>query len=144
MTNRSWRTLYVLRVLEAAFALLALFFWLGLPFPPQAATAVTSAYLAVSCLVAIWLVVRLDTPTRNAWYAAAILSAVVSANFLIGLPRLVGLASGDGAVDRPVMGTAVILGIVFNGLQIAAGLCVWQLRHLRLDTPPAPDSAPAT
>jgi hypothetical protein len=142
MTNRTWGTLYVLRVLEAAFALLALFFWLGLPFPPQAATAVTSAYLAVSCVVAIWLVVRLDTPTRNAWYAGAILSAVVSLNFLIGLPRLIGLA--NGGAERPVVGMALTLGIIFNCLQIAAGVCLWQLRHLRAEIPPAPDGAPAT
>lgn len=132
MTNTTWRTIYLLRVLEAAFALLALFFWLGLPFPPDTANAVRSAYLAATCLVAIWLVVRLDTPTRNVWYAAAVLSAVVSLNFIIGLPRFMGLMGPDEAdAEREILSTALLLGLVLNCLQLAAAVCVWQLRHFR-------------
>ena len=143
MIKRTWSQT-IARVAECLYAVLCLFLWLGLPFPPGA-DWVTSTYLATTAIAAAVLAWAWRRPTARVWYATAAFSAIVVTWQLLALPRLIALMRGDaqppalvyttgGVVLYDAQVTTVLmlsLGTAPAVLQAIVGACCYRLRQLR-------------
>ena len=119
--------LRVAQIAEGAFALLALFFALSLPWPPRGPFLGLWLFWSSAFVLASWLAFRLGRPSRPAFVAAGVVSAIV---LLLSVRRLFVIADPMPGVDRGILRTSHLLASFVWMTQLLVCICLWLGRKL--------------
>ena len=124
-TNTALR---IARYAEGVYAAVAIVLAFGVQFPPRGPGMVLFVHWIGTALLAGAICLRLGRPNRQVWYVAALLSAYVLFNAVVG--RAGRRGAGAAAVGRPG-GRARAGGARVLVTQIVVATCLYEARELR-------------